>query len=374
VNTTASIAAADRPQIGIALPTFNRPRETARALRSALTQTYPAHEIIISDDCLDDTIKAVIDAQPDPRVRYLANRPPLGMPAKLNDVLARATSDWLIFLGDDDIFDRELLARMAEAICADPQVVMVHARTRMVTEDGQLVAEDRVPDALVSPSDFVNRLFQPWYQMRVSITGFCFPVALLRQLGGFRAHCSGGLYSDTLAWTSIALHGKTRLIGQPLITMSEVRSQEAVRSRVMDGREVLASRLAVSSGLERDIQSAIQNLSDPAECRRLLLARKRALNFIAKETRIAIRRALTALLLLKTKEDRWDSVKGLIKEALASSQPFVWTLWFHLQLTIFCVIADWPRPIRVLMVRLTNAIVSIAGRIERRGRTLGPVS
>ena len=59
--------------VSILIPTHNRPDYLVLALQSALAQTYPHFEIVISDNSeADDSLGVVREvAGPDPRVRHL---------------------------------------------------------------------------------------------------------------------------------------------------------------------------------------------------------------------------------------------------------------------------------------------------------------
>jgi glycosyltransferase involved in cell wall biosynthesis len=361
------------PRITIALPAYARPKQTQVALRSALNQTYPAHEIIVSDDCQDDTIRLIVEAERCDRVVYVANRPAMGIPDKINDLLNRATGDWIVYLGDDDFFEPKLLEYVADAIRSDPELVLVRSRARMIDDEGRVIGEDRVRDCVLSSSEFLMEMYQYWYRMRISITGFFFPVALMRRLGGFKKPCPDGFYYyDTVAWTTLALQGRSRLIGETLFTLSEIRVQMHSQQGI-DGRALIESRAAVAQTIDKLVNDAIDARSNPQHKADLNNAKEHALRFVAEETRIAIRRSVAVATLAARGADGAMSVRRLVDAARSTPQAHVLDLGLKVHLALFDRIALWPWHLRLFIVKLVGATVSIIGRWQRGGRSGGPV-
>jgi glycosyltransferase involved in cell wall biosynthesis len=60
------------------MPTYNRANGYLReALDSALAQTYPNLEIVISDNGSTDNTESVVRSYADPRIRYYRQQPPI---------------------------------------------------------------------------------------------------------------------------------------------------------------------------------------------------------------------------------------------------------------------------------------------------------
>jgi glycosyltransferase involved in cell wall biosynthesis len=95
------------PLVSILIPTFNRSQMLRRALGSALMQSYPRLEIIVSDNhSTDDTPATIAEfVRRDPRVRHLQS-PAGNKSAMLNirNALAAATGQFAVVLADDDFF------------------------------------------------------------------------------------------------------------------------------------------------------------------------------------------------------------------------------------------------------------------------------
>jgi glycosyltransferase involved in cell wall biosynthesis len=132
---------AEHPLVSVVLPTYNRPAELARAAESVATQTYPAVELVVVDDCsavpatevLSDPALELGDLQVT-HVRHETNR---GANASRNDGIRAAAGDLVAFLDDDDEWAPEKLARQVAAFeAAGPDVGVVYTGMRFVRPDG----------------------------------------------------------------------------------------------------------------------------------------------------------------------------------------------------------------------------------------------
>ena len=90
------------PKVCVIIPTLNRPVELARAISSALNQTYHDLEVIVVADELNAATEDVLNRLANPRLRHIANPKRVGL-ADARNIAVRATSaPWVAFLDDDD--------------------------------------------------------------------------------------------------------------------------------------------------------------------------------------------------------------------------------------------------------------------------------
>jgi len=106
------------PSISVIIAVYNGGPTIRRAIESVLTQTYPAHELIVVDDGSTDDTAAVVAEFVD-RVRYL-RQPNAGVSAARNAGAAAAQGEWLTFLDADDWYYPDRLRWHAEWIGRDP--------------------------------------------------------------------------------------------------------------------------------------------------------------------------------------------------------------------------------------------------------------
>lgn len=98
-------------KVSIIIPTWNRADIITKAIKSAQTQTHKNIEIIICDDgSTDNTEKIVKKLQiKDKRIIYTKNKHS-GLPAVTrNNGLKIAKGNWIAFLDDDDLWDKNKL-------------------------------------------------------------------------------------------------------------------------------------------------------------------------------------------------------------------------------------------------------------------------
>lgn len=104
------------PLVSIYIPTKNRLNLFIRALTSALTQNYPAIEIIVVDDGstveVQSQLKQICAAEP--KVTLLLNAQSKGACAARNQALVVAKGEFITGLDDDDEFTPD---RVKEFVC-----------------------------------------------------------------------------------------------------------------------------------------------------------------------------------------------------------------------------------------------------------------
>ena len=97
--------------VSVCICTRNRPQELSKALHSVERSTYPAFEVIVSDDSTnDDTKKLMISHFP--TVKYLEG-PRKGLGANRNNVLKSVTGSHVLFIDDDVVLHENFL----EMVC-----------------------------------------------------------------------------------------------------------------------------------------------------------------------------------------------------------------------------------------------------------------
>jgi GT2 family glycosyltransferase len=107
-----------KPAISVIIPAYNAAATLPRALDSVLTQTWPAHEIIVVDDGSSDATGEVARSYAG-RVRYV-RQDNAGPSAARNQGVTAASGEWIAFLDADDWYYPERLARHAQMIAAEP--------------------------------------------------------------------------------------------------------------------------------------------------------------------------------------------------------------------------------------------------------------
>lgn len=122
----------DAPLVTIMIPTYGQASILNRAIESALAQTYPNLEVVVADDASpDDTAVVVGSYSGDPRLRYVRRHVNLGRTRNYRATLVdEARGEFALNLdGDDWLCDKEYVADAMALVRADPDLVMVFARS-----------------------------------------------------------------------------------------------------------------------------------------------------------------------------------------------------------------------------------------------------
>ena len=106
------------PAVSIAIPTYNRVATLERAVRSALGQTHPGLEVVVSDNASTDGTNELLArlAAEDARLRTVRQEANHGMVANLNAALALARGEHVMLLSDDDWLAPDCVGVALEAL------------------------------------------------------------------------------------------------------------------------------------------------------------------------------------------------------------------------------------------------------------------
>ncbi|HEV7367079.1 MAG TPA: glycosyltransferase [Gemmatimonadales bacterium] len=132
-----------RPLVSIILPTYNGEEYLREAIESCLSQTYPAWELIVVDDCSTDATPGIIAeyAAHDGRIRGIRHRENLKLPGALNTGHAAARGSHLAWLSDDNRFLPGAIEGLAEFLERNPSAGLVYADCVVIDENGRYVRD-----------------------------------------------------------------------------------------------------------------------------------------------------------------------------------------------------------------------------------------
>lgn len=111
-------------RVSVVIPTHDRASLVERAVDSVLSQTVPAHEIIVVDDGSNDgTGERLRERFPEVVVETQPNR---GVSAARNRGVAKASGEWIALLDSDDEWLPTKLERQLAALAQAPEHRVVH--------------------------------------------------------------------------------------------------------------------------------------------------------------------------------------------------------------------------------------------------------
>jgi glycosyltransferase involved in cell wall biosynthesis len=119
--------------VSIVIPVYNQERFLARAIESALNQSWSDCEVIVVDDGCTDGSPAIMARYAGIRIIRQANR---GLAAARNAGLATSRGEIVIFLDADDRLWPDAARTGVELLGTHPEAMMVFGHCRLVDEEG----------------------------------------------------------------------------------------------------------------------------------------------------------------------------------------------------------------------------------------------
>ena len=190
-----------RPLVTIGIPTYNRARSYLReALESALAQSYPNIEIVVSDNGSTDDTEVVVRSYGDSRIRYFKQQPPVVPNDNFNFCLFQARGAYFLLLHDDDKVDPDFIQTCLQAAGYRTHFGVIRTGVRIINSDSMVIKESR--NAVIGAS--FGEFFVGWFDGRTSIylCNTLFNTQLLKDTGGFRSRHN--LFQDVVALARLA--------------------------------------------------------------------------------------------------------------------------------------------------------------------------
>lgn len=109
----------ESPLVSIVMPAYQASKFINYAIDSILNQSHKNIELLIADDASKDDTRALINAYNDPRIKTFHQETNLGYLKTCNNLLSRATGDFITFQDADDGADPKRLEILLEEFRKD---------------------------------------------------------------------------------------------------------------------------------------------------------------------------------------------------------------------------------------------------------------
>jgi len=225
---------ATTPSVSICVPAYNQAHLLASALKSALAQTAPVLEILVSDNCSTDETQQVAQAfaQRDVRVRYERTATHLAMPENFTRCLELARGEYIKFLCADDMLEPNCVERLLTIVRGDETVSLAACARRLVDESGE-------------PTGLLRFAKRDWSGPGADAARRCFysgnligePTAVMFR----RSQATGGFnpeyfqLMDLEMWFRVLEQGRFAFLAEPLCSVRRHRGQ-ATEGSLASGR------------------------------------------------------------------------------------------------------------------------------------------
>lgn len=133
------------PLVSICIPTYNGAQFIAEAMDSAVVQTYPSLEIIVSDDASTDGTLQIIETY---KTRtsipiHIYHHEPNGIGANWNYCIKKARGDYIKFLFQDDVLLPKCIEEMVNVLDKDQSISLVACKRKFIVEPSFLNVETK---------------------------------------------------------------------------------------------------------------------------------------------------------------------------------------------------------------------------------------
>lgn len=216
------------PKVTIAIPTFNRVDFLRQALDSALAQTYPNIEVVVSDNASTDGTEQLLSGYSDNRLKSIRQASNIGMMGNWDACLASASGEYFLLLSDDDVLERSAIAELISGFCTkksintdasagyliDDQIGMVWCGSRIINEHNEVLRYSYKAPEEEDTFSMINGFFSGERET--------FPCSILlrtediRQSGGYAAS-QLTLIADAYVWMACCVRrSKIRFVASCL--------------------------------------------------------------------------------------------------------------------------------------------------------------
>lgn len=132
--------ASNFPMVSICIPTYNGAEFIAEALQSAINQSYPNLEIIISDDASsDNTVAIVTDILETTKIPFfIHHHTPQGIGENWNNCVRNANGDYIKFLFQDDVLNEKCVEKMMQLCLQNKKIGLVYSKRNIIYDANNL--------------------------------------------------------------------------------------------------------------------------------------------------------------------------------------------------------------------------------------------
>jgi glycosyltransferase involved in cell wall biosynthesis len=259
------------PMITIGIPTYNRVSLLKGCVESALAQSYPNVEVVVSDNASTDDTLAFLQSIGHPRLRVLTNPTNVGAIANFDKCIREARGEYLVIACDDNVLDPAFLEKCVRLVRLEPGIPIVLAAYDVLVVDEFGQNERRVIPAKISRKLSTGvwdgtEIAREYLNGRISaqLLSSIVRTDILRRNGGFSKHpCAG----DEGTWIPLLLEGRVGLVNERCATYmvhgSSLSERSSADERLRDLRAVMEeiSYVAEQKISDRATRQEIQKLA-----------------------------------------------------------------------------------------------------------------
>jgi glycosyltransferase involved in cell wall biosynthesis len=279
-----ALESAGGPLITIAIPTFNRAALLKDCVQSALSQTHPNIEVLVSDNASTDDTTKVLREFGDKRLRVMRQETNIGLLPNWNACVAAAKGEYVVFVCDDDRISPWLLERCVDVLGNQSQASIVVALSNVhLVSSGQTKPariSRRIGSGIRNGIDVLLEFLTD--EITVAICSVVMRTEALRARGGFPLDWPHT--GDVATWAPLLFEGKAGFVNEACATFNFHDNSETCRLSVA---QVLSDGWRVSNLISQMAEERIKvaSLREELERQARRCFSRRALLFLAHHRR-----------------------------------------------------------------------------------------
>lgn len=175
-------------------------------------------EILVMNDCSEDSTEDVVSNIGDCRIRHVRNHTNLGVPGNVNRGICESRGQFVFVMHDTDLAEPSMIRRMHDLLEANPGVSYAHTGLVMKDSAGRTIRQYVGDFPEVTPGQawlprMIGKLDSDVSAMTMA------PRAIYEQWGMFDSEY--GFLADVEWALRMCLHGDVGYIAKPILTMRE---------------------------------------------------------------------------------------------------------------------------------------------------------
>lgn len=197
------------PRVSAILPAYNGAAFVGETLASLEAQTWTNLEVVIGDDASSDGTPEILRAFAEGRenVQLVLREKNLGWLGNSNDLMSRATGDFMFFAFHDDLVEPTYVERLTRALMQDPGAVLAYSDMEEREPDGKSVVRRWTALDGLGPLGRVRRMAERPRAWHVPNRGV-FRSSAFHRIGGLKRHEQGEFAADLPWLTHMACLGR----------------------------------------------------------------------------------------------------------------------------------------------------------------------
>jgi glycosyltransferase involved in cell wall biosynthesis len=197
------------PRLTIAIPTLNRASLLGRAIESALAQTSPDIEILVSDNASTDDTPRVLERFAGRGLRTFRQPTTINAARHGTFLMQQARGEFFLGLSDDDYLEPEFAAEVLALFDSHPELSFVYTGCYVHYEDTQVPAVVGPP--IESGPDFLMAHYNGLREV-----SWCACVTRVKDLLEIGPQPDDRTLGDMFFWTKLAFRGPVGCVSRTL--------------------------------------------------------------------------------------------------------------------------------------------------------------